>query len=80
MQYTLRNVPKAVDRALRERARREHRSLNDVALQALERALGIDAEETSRRDLREIAGSWISDPAIDAALAHQRSIDPDLWR
>ena len=80
MQYTLRNVPKRVDRALRERARRERRSLNEVALETLERALGLHAEETPRRDLRDIAGSWIRDPAIDEALVQQRSIDPDLWR
>jgi plasmid stability protein len=80
VQYTLRNIPKEVDRALRERARRERRSLNDVALAALERALGVDAETTPQRDLSDIAGTWISDPVVDEALAHQRTIDPDLWR
>lgn len=80
MQYTLRNVPKAVDRALREQARRQRRSLNQVALDTLERALGVSAGETPRRDLGDIAGSWVRDPAIDEALEHQRSIDPELWR
>lgn len=80
MQYTLRNVPRAVDRALRERARRERKSLNEVALAALQSALGVDADERPRRDLSDIAGSWIKDKAVDAALAAQREIDPDMWR
>ena len=30
MQYTLRNIPKTVDKALRERARRDGKSLNEL--------------------------------------------------
>jgi len=25
-------------------------------------------------------GSWVDDPAVDAALADQRAIDTDLWK
>ena len=34
-QYTLRNIPPIVDRALRRRARLEHKSLNQVAIDSL---------------------------------------------
>ncbi len=80
MQYTLRNIPKNVDRALRALARREGKSLNEVAVRVLARALGLDAETRPQRDLRDLANTWISDPEVDRALEDQRQIDPDLWR
>ncbi len=80
MQYTLRQIPKAVDRALRERARREGKSLNQVALAALEQALGVDQKDDPKRDLRDVAGTWVEDDAVDEALVEQRLIDPELWR
>jgi len=80
MQYTLRNIPKNVDRALRALARREGKSLNEVAVDVLARALGLDAEPRPQRDLRDLAHTWISDPEVDRALEEQRQIDPDLWR
>jgi plasmid stability protein len=80
MQYTLRNIPPELDRALRRRAKEEGRSLNEVAVDALRRALGVAAEPVKHRDLRDVAGSWECDPATDAALEDQRRIDPDLWR
>jgi len=80
MQYTLRNVPKALDQALRRRAHRANKSLNEVAIEALGEALGVSATPIRRRDLREIAGSWEDDPLTDEVLDEQRRIDPDLWR
>lgn len=80
MQYTIRNVPKEVDKALRERARREGRSLNEVAIEALTRALALDGHHEVQRDLADVAGTWVEDPATDEALAAQRAIDPELWK
>jgi hypothetical protein len=80
MQYTIRNIPKHLDRALRERARAEGKSLNEVAIEAMERALELQGAAVRRRDLTGIAGSWVRDRAVDRALAEQRTIDPELWR
>lgn len=80
MQYTLRNVPPALDRAIRERARREGKSLNEVAVDALWRALGFDAEPGRRRSLSDVRGSWVADPEFDAALAEQDRVDASAWR
>jgi len=81
MQYTLRNIPPALDAALRRKAREEGRSLNQVAVEALMRALGLGGEEPVRhRDLADVAGTWDADPAVDDALEDQRRIDPELWR
>lgn len=81
MQYTIRNLPASVDRALRERARREGKSLNEATIDALLRAFGLDrGEPPPIRDLRSFAGSWVEDRAQTRALAAQRRIDRELWQ
>lgn len=80
MQYTLRNVPKHLDRALRAQARRENKSLNEVAIAALLRALGIQGEPPIQRDLSDIVGTWQEDAEMDRVLQEQRRIDPEMWK
>jgi hypothetical protein len=81
MQYTLRNIPLDLDRALRKTASQQRKSLNQVAVEALRRAAGLDeGRPVKRRDLADIAGTWKDDAEIDAALAEQRQIDPEMWR
>ncbi len=80
MQYTLRNIPEAVDTALRQRARAENKSLNEVAIQALARALGFGNEPLRYRDLCDLVGTWHDDPEFDAAMAEQDRVDEALWR
>ena len=80
MQYTIRGVPKVVDQALRERARREGRSLTEVAIELLSLALGLKEQSVKHRDLADVAGSWVRDAETDAALEDQRRVDPELWR
>ena len=80
MQYTIRNIPAHVDRALRKRAEREGKSLNDAANEALMRGLDLQGEPVRRRDLGAIAGSWVRDREVERALDEQRVIDPDMWK
>jgi hypothetical protein len=80
MQYTIRGVPPAVDRALRDRARATGKSLNEAAVDALAEGVGITGAPRKRRDLSDIAGTWIEDPEFDAAIADQDRIDDDLWK
>lgn len=79
MQYTIRNVPKNLDQALRRQAHRENKSLNQVVLEALMRALGLMDEPVRHRDLSDVGGTWVDDPETERALAEQRRVDPDLW-
>ena len=79
MQYTVRNVPAEVDRALRRRARREGKSLNEITVQALQEAAGLAAIVVKKRSLSDLVGTWLKDPEFDAAIADQRRIDPELW-
>jgi hypothetical protein len=80
MQYTLRNVPPALDDALRAMAARERKSLNEAAIEALARGLGFDGPVRGARDLSDIAGQWVDDPEVERALDEQRRVDEALWR
>jgi len=80
MQYTIRKVPPEVDKALRRKARKEGRSLNDIAVEALARGAGIDATIMKNHHLDFVIGTWVEDPEFDNALDDQRQIDPDLWK
>ena len=78
MQYTIRRIPDSVDRALREAAARRGLSLNEAAIDALARGLGV--EEQMHDDLDDLIGTWKDDPSFDEAIADQDRIDPDLWQ
>ena len=80
MQYTIRRIPRAVDDAIRERARATGKSLNEAAVDALADGAGLKGEPRRRRDLGDIAGTWRADKTVEAALAEQDRIDEDLWR
>jgi plasmid stability protein len=80
MQYTIRNIPKSLDAALRRKARQKGKSLNDMAIEALARGTGISGEPTRQRDLSDIAGLWREDPLFESAVSDQDVIDGDLWR
>jgi hypothetical protein len=80
MQYTIRNVPDYLDATLRDFARREGKSLNEVAVAALVRGAGLEARERVKRDLSDIAGTWQVDPAFDSAIAEQQKIDEAMWQ
>ena len=79
MQYTIRNVPNALDSALRRRAREQGKSLNEVTIDALARGAGFSKERERLRDLRDIAGTWRTDRAFDSARAEQDVVDKELW-
>ena len=81
LQYTVRNVPEHVDRALRRKAREERKSLNEVLRGALIREAG-GAEPAGRvyTDLDALAGTWVDDPGFDEAIRAQDQVDESLWR
>ncbi len=80
MQYTIRNIPDYLDTALRDFARHEGKSLNEVAVAALVRGAGLAEHERVKRDLSDIAGTWQEDPAFDSAISDQQKIDEAIWR
>ena len=70
----------AAGRELRRKAHEEHRSLNEVALRALERGLGMAEEAPRHHDLDDLAGTWVDDPEFDRAIEAMDQVDPELWR
>ena len=80
MQYTIRGIPPAVDKALRRRARTAGKSLNEAAIEALAEGVGVAGAPRKYRDLSDIVGTWVEDKEFDAAIADQHRIDDDLWK
>jgi hypothetical protein len=78
-QYTIRNVPSSIDRALKRKALERRISLNSLVLRALEAEAGLAPEPPRYHDLDGFFGSWIKDPKVDRALAEQRQVDPADW-
>jgi plasmid stability protein len=80
MQYTIRNVPDILDKALRRAARERGKSLNEVAVEALARGAGVTGERVRQRDLNDIAGTWSKDPAFDSAFDAQDTVNEEMWK
>lgn len=79
---TVRNLPPAVARAVREKARREKLSLNKAIVKLLEEATGTASpKRTEHHDLDRFFGTWSREEAeaFDRALDEQRRIDAEMW-
>ncbi len=79
MQYTLRNVPPELDRALKARAKQLGKSVNQLAVEVLARSVG---QSVRSRNLRGMPGGWTKKEAdeLDRFLCEQRRIDEELWK
>jgi hypothetical protein len=57
MQYTFRNIPKHIDKALRAKAKAQKKSLNQLGIEAFAREVGIPLEAGKpKRDLSFMGG------------------------
>lgn len=77
MTISLRNLPPEIERAIVERSKREGVSLNQAAIQLLERAVPPDR---INRDFDEFAGKWSAEEAeeFDRILQATRGIPKSL--
>jgi hypothetical protein len=81
MQYTVRDIPKSVDRALRARAKAQGKSLNQVTVETLQEALGLEEpKKTIHSDLDWFLGTGKEDPELDRALKSMDVVNPDDWK
>jgi hypothetical protein len=53
---------------------------SDKELQAIAEHAKATLQPGKKRDLSFLVGTWVEDPAFDAALEEQRQIDPELWQ
>ena len=79
-QYTVRNIPRSVDRALKRKALEKGKSLNALLLEALCKEAGIAGESEVHHELDFLIGSWVHDPEVENALNSQRVVDPKDWK
>jgi len=79
-QYTVRNIPPQVDRALRRKARESGKSLNAVILEELAKATDQLHAGTTYDDLDELVGSWQEDKDFDQAMGAFEAVDESLWK
>ncbi len=81
---TVRNLPPAVAKAVKERAKREKLSLNKAIVRLLEEATGTGkaTKRVVHHDLDRFFGTWTKEEAdaFDEALSEQRQIDPEMWK
>ena len=77
MQYTIRGIPREVDRALRHKAAQRKQSLNQVILDELTQ---VTVGCKMKADFSDLVGRWTPDAAFDEILAAQRQPDPDQWK
>jgi hypothetical protein len=77
VQYTIRGIPREVDRVLRRQARQRGTSLNQLVVDELTVAT---VGQLKRADFSDLVGQWTPDPEFDGILASQRRIDPEKWK
>ena len=77
LQYTIRGIPREVDRILRQRAAQRKQSLNQVILEELTQATMAPRR---REDFADLVGRWIPDPAFDEIIDSQRQIEWEKWK
>jgi len=82
---TLRNIPANVAKAIQDKAREAHASMNRAVVLLLEERLGLGTDKKKERihhDLDHLMGTWSAEEAdeFDRALREQRRIDPELWK
>lgn len=81
-QITVRGLSPEVEREIRRRAARDHRSINQTIQFLLREALGLDDEGGRRRNLAHLAGTWSEGDAeeFNRAVAVFEEVDPELWK
>lgn len=79
LQYTIRGIPRQVDKVLRRKARQRGLSLNQLLVEELS-AMGEGVRPRRLRSLEDLGGAWQEDPEFERILGEQRQIDAALWK
>jgi len=77
MTLTLPNLPPELGEALRKRAEAEGKTVDRVALEALAAGLHVQSG-VKQRDLSDIAGTWVDDPAFEESRRYHEKIDTEF--
>lgn len=77
LQYTIRSISPKLDSALRHRAQKTHKSLNEVVIEALEKGTGITSD-ASFNDMDWFIGSKSLDSSFDDAADWLDKVPKDI--
>lgn len=80
MQYTIRDIPKRIDEAIRRKAKAEGKSLNQIAVEAMTAGLGLGGRPVLHDDLDFMLNTWVDDPVFDEVRRQHDQIDPEMWK
>lgn len=75
VQYTIRGISAEVDARLREQARQQGISLNELAVRTLRKEAGF-MQGFRHTDMDWFFGSWVEDPEFDKAM---REMEVEQW-
>jgi plasmid stability protein len=83
MKYvTIRNLPSQVADALKREKQRQHKSLNQIAIELLAQALGVNQRSKQGNGLATLAGGWTDQQwkSFEESVAVTEQVDEALWR
>lgn len=81
VQYTIRNIPPALDQALRKRAKQTGKSFNQTVVETLNlQTFGKPEPPRDSGNFDWLFGASTLDQSFDEAIAEQSAIDEKLWR
>jgi hypothetical protein len=79
MQYTIRGITPDIDKALRARARRSGKSLNETLIETLRRDIGLSKKTMVYHDLDWLKGNKMFDESFDEAMSWHLSLPNKLF-
>jgi hypothetical protein len=80
IQYTIRNIPPALDQALRKRSQQSGKSFNKTVVEYLNMQAFGAPEPPKQNDFDWLFGSGMLDENFDQAIADQSKPDPKIWQ
>lgn len=79
IQYTIRNIPPAVDQALRKRSQQSGKSFNQTVVDVLALQTFGTTEPPVDNNFDWLFGVNTLDDSFDEAIAEQSKPDPKMW-
>ena len=82
---TIRGIDSELSEKLKQTAKRDNKSVNQLTLELIQESLGLKKDKTFSKeydDLDELFGRWSEDEfnAIEKKIVNERSIDPEIWQ
>jgi len=80
IQYTIRNIPPAVDRVIRKRSKQSGKSFNQTVVELLSMQTFGTVQPPSENDFDWLFGADTLDDSFDEAIKDLSQIDEKLWQ